>query len=35
MSEIMVWQVVKRDDGTLGRIVMGDGLFDAYELSGL
>ena len=35
MSEIMVWQVVKRDDGTLGRIVLGDGLFDAYELSGL
>ena len=35
MSEIAVWQVVKRDDGTLGRIVVGDGLFDAYELSGL
>ena len=35
MSEIMVWQVVKHDDGTLGRIVVGDGLFDAYELSGL
>lgn len=35
MSELMVWQVVKRDDGTLGRIVVGDGLFDAYELSGL
>ena len=35
MSELMVWQVVKRDDGSLGRIVVGDGLFDAYELSGL
>ncbi|WP_419863698.1 ABC transporter substrate-binding protein [Candidatus Poriferisodalis sp.] len=35
MSHIMVWQVVEADDGTLRRIVLGDGLFDAYELSGL
>ena len=35
MSHIMVWQVVEKEDGTLGRIVLGDGLFDAYELSGL
>lgn len=35
MSEIMVWQVVETDDGGLRRIVIGDGLFDAYELSGL
>ena len=35
MSHIMVWQVVEADDGSLRRIVVGDGLFDAYELSGL
>ena len=35
MSHIMVWQVVEAEDGTLRRIVVGDGLFDAYELSGL
>ncbi|WP_419842768.1 ABC transporter substrate-binding protein [Candidatus Poriferisodalis sp.] len=35
MSHIMVWQVVEHEDGTLGRIVIGDGLFDAYQLSGL
>ncbi len=35
MSHIMVWQVVEADDGSLRRIVIGDGLFDAYELSGL
>lgn len=35
MSEIMVWQVVESEDGGLKRIVIGDGLFDAYELSGL
>ncbi|WP_419914087.1 ABC transporter substrate-binding protein [Candidatus Poriferisodalis sp.] len=35
MSEIMVWQVVEAEDGGLKRIVVGDGLFDAYELSGL
>lgn len=35
MSHIMVWQVVEDDDGTLRRVVVGDGLFDAYEHSGL
>jgi ABC-type branched-subunit amino acid transport system substrate-binding protein len=35
MSHIMVWQVVEAEDGGLKRIVVGDGLFDAYELSGL
>ncbi|WP_419943778.1 ABC transporter substrate-binding protein [Candidatus Poriferisodalis sp.] len=35
MSHIMVWQVVEAEDGSLRRIVVGDGLFDAYELSGL
>ena len=35
MSHIMVWQVVEADDGSLRRIVVGDGFFDAYELSGL
>lgn len=34
-SQIMVWQVVESEDGALQRIVLGDGLFDAYELSGL
>ena len=35
MSHIMVWKVIEKDDGTLGRLVIGDGLFDAYPLSGL
>ncbi|WP_428116755.1 ABC transporter substrate-binding protein [Candidatus Poriferisodalis sp.] len=33
-SEIMVWQIIERDDGTLGRVPVGDGFFDAFEYSG-
>ena len=34
-SEIMVWQIQERDDGTMGRVPIGGGFFDAYEYSGL
>ena len=33
-SQIMVWQIIERDDGTLGRMPIGDGFFDAFEFSG-
>ena len=33
-SEIMVWQIQERDDGTMGRVPIGGGFFDAYEYSG-
>ncbi|WP_420625634.1 ABC transporter substrate-binding protein [Candidatus Poriferisodalis sp.] len=33
-SEIMVWQIQERDDGTVGRVPIGGGFFDAYEYSG-
>ena len=31
----MVWQIQERDDGTVGRVPIGGGFFDAYEYSGL
>ncbi len=33
-SQIMVWQIIERDDGTLGRVPIGGGFFDAFEFSG-
>ena len=33
-SEIMVWQIQERDDGTVGRVPIGGGFFDAYSYSG-
>ena len=34
-AEIAVWQVVLHDDGTVGRLLVGDGFIDAFEQSGL
>ncbi len=34
-SQLIVTQVVENEDGSLRRVVVGDGPFDAYELSGL
>lgn len=34
-AEIAVWQVVLQDDGTAGRLLIGDGFIDAFEQSGL
>ncbi|WP_419914093.1 ABC transporter substrate-binding protein [Candidatus Poriferisodalis sp.] len=33
-SEIAVWQIAERDDGTIGRVLVGDGFIDAFEFSG-
>ncbi len=33
-SEIAVWQIAERDDGTIGRVLVGDGFIDAFEHSG-
>ena len=33
-SQIAVWQVGELSDGTVGRILVGDGFFDAFEFSG-
>ena len=33
-SEIIVWKVEQRDDGTIGRVPVGDGFFDAFGPSG-
>ena len=33
-SEIAVWQIAERDDGTIGRVLVGDGFFDAFQHSG-
>ncbi len=33
-SSIAVWQIGVRDDGSIGRILVGDGFFDAFEYSG-
>ena len=33
-SQIAVWKVVLNEDGTIGRELVGDGFFDAFEYSG-
>ena len=33
-SEIAVWQIAERDDGTIGRVLVGDGFIDAFAFSG-
>ena len=33
-SQIAVWRVVLNEDGTIGRELVGDGFFDAFEYSG-
>ena len=33
-SQIAVWQVGELDDGSVGRVLIGDGFFDAFEFSG-
>ena len=33
-SAIAVWQVAEKDDGTVGRVLVGDGFIDAFEFSG-
>ena len=33
-SSIAVWQIGMLDDGSIGRILVGDGFFDAFEYSG-
>ncbi len=33
-SAIGVWQVAEKDDGTIGRVLVGDGFFDAFGFSG-
>ena len=34
-SEIAVWQIAEGEDGTVGRVLVGDGFFEAFEYSGL
>jgi branched-chain amino acid transport system substrate-binding protein len=33
-SAIAVWQVAEKDDGTVGRVLVGDGFINAFEYSG-
>ena len=33
-SAIAVWQVAEKDDGTVGRVLVGDGFINAFEFSG-